>query len=261
MLAVDVQQGVTEAWKHVVVFVPKLLGFLAILIIGYLVAKLLARVVDTILDRIGFNGWVERGALKQGLDRAGIDASDVLATVSFWTVFLIALQLAFGVFGPNPISTLLQGLIAYLPNVFVAVIILVIASLLAKVATDLLAAMLGSAPAGMWIARVAGLAILIFGVFAALDQLKIAPAIVIGLYYSVLAALVGAFIVAVGGGGIKTMQLYWERTSGALEATGREIRHKADPDAPRTRIDEMRQGAQAAPTSEWDIPEGGSSSP
>ncbi|MDP9184321.1 MAG: hypothetical protein M3O29_01470 [Actinomycetota bacterium] len=232
MLAINVQQGLNEAWERVATFVPKLAGFLVIIIIGYLIAKLLARIVDGILERVGFDGWVERGALKQGLDRAGVDASDVLATVTFWTVFLIALQLAFGVFGPNPISDLLEGLIAYLPNIFVAVVILVIAAVLAKVVTDLLGAMLGSAPAGAWIARIAGLAILVFGVFAALNQLKIAPDIVNGLYYAVLTAVVGAFIVAVGGGGIRTMQGYWERASSSMESSAREIKRTASPTQP-----------------------------
>jgi len=58
-------------------------------------------------------------------------------------VFLISLQLAFGVFGPNPVSDLIQGIIAYLPNLFAAVVILVIVAALAKVVTDLLAAALG----------------------------------------------------------------------------------------------------------------------
>lgn len=250
MLALDVQQGITDAWEHVATFVPKLLGFLAIVLIGYLIAKLLARIVDGVLGRVGFNTWVERGVLKQGLDRAGIDASDVLATVTFWAVFLIALQLGFGVFGPNPISDLLQGLIAYLPKVFVAIVILVIAAALAQVVTELLGAMLGAAPAGQWIARLAGVVILIFGIFAALNQLQIAPAIVNGLYYAILLAVVGAFIVAVGGGGIQTMRQYWERASASVEATGKEIKQKADTDAVRAPVDQMKgEAASPGPTS------------
>jgi mechanosensitive ion channel-like protein len=241
MIALNLQQGITDAWDRVATFVPKLLGFLVIVILGYLIAKLLARVVDSVLERIGFDVWVERGVLKQGLDRARIDASDVLATVTFWVVFLIALQLGFGVFGPNPISDLLTGLIAYLPNVFVAVVILVIAAALAKVVSDLLGAMLGSAPAGAWIARIAGIVILVFGVFAALNQLRIAPAIVNGLYYAVLFALVGAFVVAVGGGGIKTMQQYWERASTSVETKGGEIKASANPDAVRAKVSDMKE--------------------
>jgi Conserved TM helix len=177
MLAIDIQGGLSDAWARIVVFAPKLLGFLVILIIGYFVAKILAKVVDGVLEKIGFDRWVERGALKQALERSKFDASDILATIVFWTAFLLVLQLAFGVFGSNPVSDLIAGLVAYLPRLFVAVIILVIAAAVAKVVTELLSATLGAVSGGDWIAQAAGLAVLVVGIFAALNQLQITPAI------------------------------------------------------------------------------------
>jgi len=231
MVAIDFEQGFQDAWTRIATFIPKFAGFLIILLIGYVVAKLLSRLVEQLLERVGFDRWVERGSLKSALERSRLDASDILGVVTFWSVFLIALQLAFGVFGQNPVSDLLHGLIVYLPNVFVAVVILVIAAALAKVVTDLLSAMLGAATGGAWIARAAGFAVLLVGIFAALDQLKIAPAIVNGLYYAILAIIVGSAIVAVGGGGIQTMRGYWERTSQSLESKTREIKTVTVPDA------------------------------
>src|SRR5215212_3715334 len=116
---------------------------------------------------------------------------------------LFVLQLAFGIFGSNPISELLRGLIAYLPNIFVAILILVIAAAIARAVTDLLSSLLGAVQGGQLLARGAGIAILVFAAFAALDQLQIAPRIVTGLWYALLAAVVGPVIVAVGGGGIR----------------------------------------------------------
>jgi Conserved TM helix len=246
MLAVDIQGGLSDAWARIAVFVPKLLGFLAILIIGYFVAKLLARVVDGLLERVGFDRWVERGALATALERSKFDASDVMATIVFWAVFLLALQLAFGVFGSNPVSTLIAGLIAYLPKVFAAVLILVITAAVAKIVTELLSATLGAVAGGEWIARGAGIAILVVGVFAALNQLQIAPAIVNGLFYAILAVIVGSAIVAIGGGGIQTMRRYWERASQRAEVKGREVKDRADPDAARARVDEARARAEGA---------------
>jgi Conserved TM helix len=256
MLAIDIQGGLSEAWERIVVFAPKLLGFLAILIIGYFIAKLLARVVDRLLERVGFDRLVERGALKQALERSKFDASDIMATIVFWAAFLLVLQLAFGVFGANPVSDLIAGLIAYLPKVFAAVLILVIAAAVAKVVTDLLGATLGAVAGGEWIARGAGIAILVVGVFAALNQLEIAPEIVNGLFYALLAIIVGSAIVAIGGGGIQTMRRYWERVSSRAEEKGGEVRQKADPDAARRRVEQARErasqtsgtGSQAA----WD---------
>jgi Mechanosensitive ion channel, conserved TM helix len=224
MLAIDIQGGLSDAWARIAVFVPKLLGFLAILIIGYFVAKLLARVVDGLLERVGFDRWVERGAVKQALDRSSMDASDILAIVTFWAVFLIVLQLAFGVFGPNPVSALIQGIIAFLPNIFVALVIIVITSALAKVVTEIVRATIGTMAGGDLMARAAGAAILVVGVFAALNQLQIAPAIVTGLFYALLAVIVGSAVVALGGGGIPVARRYLERASTKLEEKGPEMR-------------------------------------
>jgi hypothetical protein len=245
MLAIDIQGGLSEAWQRIAVFVPKLLGFLAILIIGYFIAKLLARIVDGLLERVGFDRWVERGALATALQRSKFDASDIMATIVFWGVFLLVLQLAFGVFGPNPVSALLAGLIAYLPNVFAAVLILVITAAIAKVASELLGATLGGVSGGEWIARGAGVAILVVGIFAALNQLDIAPAIVNGLFYAILAIIVGSAIVAVGGGGIQTMRRYWERASTSVEAKGREVSQNADPSAAKAKVDEARSRVES----------------
>ena len=109
MLAqIDYEGGLEEAWRDVVTFAPKLLGFFIILLIGFLVAKALSKVVDALLERVGFNGLVERGSLKTAFERSNTDPSDVIGVVVFWMVFLIALQLAFGIWGPNPISDLLD---------------------------------------------------------------------------------------------------------------------------------------------------------
>ncbi len=250
MLAINIQEGLTDAWTSIATFVPKLVGFALILIIGYIIAKVLARIVDALLERVGFDRWVEGGSFGQALARSKFDASDILAKLVFWAVFLIALQLAFGAFGPNPVSDLLRGLIAYLPRLFVAVLILVIVSALAKVVTDLLKATLATVSGGEWIARAAGIAILVFGIFAALNQLLIAPAIVNGLYYAILVAVVGAFIVAVGGGGVRTMQRYWERASTSVESKTEEIKREANPDAAAMRAREMQGNVTRVPDSE-----------
>lgn len=230
----DWEGGLNEAWNSIATFVPKLLGFLVILVIGYFVAKLLAKLANALLERVGFDRWVERGSLKTALARSRFDASDIMATIVFWTVFLITLQLAFGVFGPNPVSDLIQGIIAYLPRVFAAVLILVIAASVAKVVTDLLMATIGAASGGQVIARAAGIAILVVGVFAALNQLEIAPEIVNGLFYAMLAIVVGAAVVAFGGGGIPVARRWLERWSTKAEETADDVRRTVATDGGTT---------------------------
>ena len=116
-------------------------------------------------------------------------------------------------------------------TVAAAVIILVIVAALAKVVTDLLSAALGAVAGGVWIARGAGVAILVIGIFAALNQLQIAPAIVNGLFYALLAIVVGVAIVAFGGGGIQTARRYWERISERAEMRKSQMPGAAEPSA------------------------------
>jgi hypothetical protein len=237
---IDIQSGLQSAWQHVATIVPKLLGFFLILLIGWFIAKALSKLTNSLLERVGFDDWVERGSLKQAFARNNTDASDLVAVLVFWTVFLITLQLAFGIWGPNPISDLLHGLIAYIPRIVVAVIILVIAAAVARVLTDVLRPMLGAVQGGDWIARAAGIAVLVIGVFAALDELQIAPAIVVGLFYALLAVIVGSLIVAFGGGGIPVAREYLQRWRVRGEAKAAEIRSNINTDAAADAMEGIR---------------------
>jgi hypothetical protein len=209
LASIDFGSGVEDAWSSVATFVPQFLAFLVILVIGYFVAKAIAKILDKVLERVGFDALVERGGIKAALERSQYDASDLLSKVVFYALMLIVLQMAFGIFGTNPVSDLLEGVIAYLPKVFAAILIVVIASAIAAAVRELLAATFGALPYGRTLANAAGIAIVTVGVFAALNQLQIAPAIVNGLFYAVLAVVAGSAIVAIGGGGIAPMQQRW----------------------------------------------------
>jgi hypothetical protein len=246
-LAVDFQGGVSSAWSNVITFVPKLAAALVIILVGYLLAKVVASVLDKVLERVGFDRAVERGGLRQALARSKYDPSDVIAKLAFWLIFLVSLQLAFGVFGPNPVSDLLRGLIAYLPNVVVAIVIVVVAAAIAKAVSDLGSGLLSGVSGGQVIAKGAGVAVLVFGAFAALDQLQVAPRIVTGLWYAILAAVVGSVVVAVGGGGIRTMQRYWERTATTAEQRGPQRTQQARQSAQTSAFDDGNGAAYADP--------------
>ena len=237
---VDLEAGLEEAWENVVTFAPKLLGFFIILLIGFFIAKLLSKLTNSLLERVGFDGWVQRGALQTAFVRAKTDASDLVALIVFWAVFLITLQLAFGIWGPNPITDLIEGIIAYLPNVIAAVIILVIAAAIARVVTDVLTPALGAVRGGGWIARVAGIAILVVGVFAALDQLEIAPAIVNGLFYALLVVVAGSLLVSFGVGGIPLARRYLERWGGRADQAVGEMRASGAMEMARAGAEQVR---------------------
>jgi hypothetical protein len=210
-------------------------GFLVILVVGYFIAKAITKILDRVLERVGFDRAVERGGVGRALAKSKYDASSLLAKVAFYALMLFVLQVAFGVFGPNPVSDLIRGTIAYLPNIFVAILILVIGAAIAAAVKEIAEASLGGLSYGRGLALAASVAILVIAVFAALDQLEIAPAIVTGLFYAMLAIIVGSAIVAIGGGGISTMRSYWERAAQRAERESSAIRSEAQGSKQRIR--------------------------
>lgn len=200
-----------NALDDVVAFLPKLLAFLLILIIGYIVAKVIEKILNRVLQRVGFDRVVERGGIKKALDRSQFDASSILGRIVFYAIMLFVLSTAFGVFGPNPISDYLSAIIAYLPKVFVAILIIVIAAAIAAAAKGLIQNTLGGLSYGKIIANAGSALILALGVIAALNQLEIARNVVNAVLYATLAAIVGVIVVAVGGGGIRPMTSRWEQ--------------------------------------------------
>jgi hypothetical protein len=206
---IEWSDGLQNAWNDIAEFFPKLIGFLIILIIGYLVAKAVSKALNAVLERVGFDRAVERGGVKKALAQSKFDASDIVAKLIFYALFLLVLQMAFGVFGDNPISDLLQSVIAYLPRVIVAIIIIVVASAIGAAVREMIDASLGGLSYGRALATAAGAAIIVIGVFAALNHLLIAPQIVTGLFYALLAIIVGSAVIAIGGGGIQPMRERW----------------------------------------------------
>ena len=236
-------QGLSDAFSSIATFLPKLVGFLLILFVGYFIAKVIAGVLDKILERVGFDRAVERGGVGQALSRTQYDASGILGKLVFYALFLFVLQLAFGIFGPNPISDLIQSVIAYLPKVFVAIVIVVVGAAIAAAVKEIVEASLGGLSYGRGLAFAASTAILFITVFAALNQLQIAEDIFNALFYAILAIFVGSAIVAIGGGGIKTMQRYWERTAARAEREGGAVKEEATGSKERIqeRAEERRQ--------------------
>jgi MFS family permease len=237
--------GVATAWQTAAYYLPRIALFFAILLIGWFIARALARVFDRVLERVGFDRLVERGGVKQALAHTRYDASDLLSKVLFYALFLFVLQLAFGVFGPNPVSDLLTEVIMFLPNVLVAVVIVVVATAIAKGVKDIVGALMAGLSYGRTVSSIASALIVVVGVFAALSQLQIAPAIVNGLFYAMLAIVAGSAIVAVGGSGIKPLRAEWERVLGRLHdevPTMQQVETRRDAVSTGAAFDSTRDG-------------------
>jgi small-conductance mechanosensitive channel len=224
--AIDFEGGLSDAWTSIATFVPKLLFFLIILVIGWLIAKALEKVVNGILERVGFDRAVERGGVKQALAQSKYDASDILAKLVYYFVLLFTLVLAFNVFGPNAISDLLRQVIEFLPSVFVAIVIVVVAAAIAKAVKDLVSNVLSGLSYGNVLANIASIFILFLGVIAALNQVGVATTVTTPVLITILATIGGVIVVGAGGGLIKPMQARWEGWLSSAERESGNIREQ-----------------------------------
>ncbi|HEX7746951.1 MAG TPA: hypothetical protein VF462_17035 [Micromonosporaceae bacterium] len=206
----QIADALSDFWRSVLLFVPRALAFIAILIVGWLVARLVLKGVDAALERVGFDRAVERGGVGRALERSRYDASDILAKLAYYAVLLFTLQLAFGLWGPNPISDLIRGIISWLPRAFVAIVIVVVAAAIASGVRDLITGALGGLSYGRILANIASVFILALGVIAALNQIGIATTVTTPVLIAFLATIAGILIVGVGGGLVKPMQRRWD---------------------------------------------------
>lgn len=206
----DISGAVADAWRSVLLFIPRAVAFIAILVVGWLIARAVLKIVDAALERVGFDRAVERGGIKRALERTKYDASDILAKLAYYAVLLFTLQFAFGVWGPNAISDLIRGVVSWLPRAFVAIVIVVIAAAIANAVRDLVTGALGGLSYGKVLADLTAIFILALGVIAALNQVGIATTVTTPVLIAVLATVAGILIVGVGGGLVKPMQNRWD---------------------------------------------------
>ncbi|MFC8850157.1 MULTISPECIES: hypothetical protein [unclassified Micromonospora] len=219
----DFGDAVGEALRAVLLFLPRAVGFVAILVAGWLVAKAVVRVVDRVLVRVGFDRAVERGGIKTALARSRYDASDVVAKLAYYGVLLVTLHLVFGLWGPNPISDLIAAVVAWLPRAFVAIVIVVVAAAIARAVKDIISSALGGLSYGRVLAGVASVFIVGLGVIAALNQVGVATAVTTPVLVAVLATVGGILVVGVGGGLVRPMQSRWESWLSRAERESRVV--------------------------------------
>lgn len=232
-------------WASTLAFVPKFLLFLVIIVVGYFIAKWIAQLVELVLNRIGFDRVVEKSGIERTMAHTPYRAGEILRKIVFLALFLMVLQLAFTPFGPNPVSDILTRTITFLPALFVALLIVVVAAAIASVVKSSVAAMLSRVSYGTTLSNAAGATVVTLGIFAALSHLQIAPAIVNGLFYAALAVVAGSAIVAIGGGGIIPMRRQWEKALQKLEQEN--FKPKAPPTEAEIRHAETAEEAEAKP--------------
>jgi hypothetical protein len=185
--------------------IPRLIGFAIVLIVGWLVSSLLARGVTALLRAIKFNDLARRSGFADFVHNMGVrqDSSSVLAAIVKWFVRLITLVVAFDLLGLPAVSNVLQQLLLWLPNLVVALVVLVIGGLAAKALSQLVR---GATAEGGFsnpdvLATVAREAVWAFAIIVAVNQLDIATNLINTLLVGVVGALALAAGLAFGLGG------------------------------------------------------------
>jgi mechanosensitive ion channel-like protein len=185
--------------------IPKVLAFAIILVVGWLLSSLVARAVQALLRRMRFNDLSARSGFGAFVANVGVhtDPAGFLAIVAKWFIRLIVLVVAFDALGLPAVSDVLRQLLLWLPNLAVAIVVLIIGGLLANAAAGMLRG--ATLSAGFrhpeLIANVARVAVWIFAIIVAVNQLGIAQTLVNTLFMGAVALVVLALGLSFGLGG------------------------------------------------------------
>jgi hypothetical protein len=188
--------------------IPKVIGFAIIVIVGWFIASLIEKGVAAILRAIKFNDLAQRSGLADFVARMGTqtDTAGVLGMIVKWFIRLIALVVAFDALGLPAVSDVLRQLLLWLPNVVVAVVVLVIGGLAARALGNLIRGATSEAGFGNpdMLAKVAAVMIWGFSIVVAVNQIGVATELVNTLFMAFVGAIALGAALAFGLGGRDT---------------------------------------------------------
>ena len=192
-------------------FIPNIIGFLVILLIGWIIAKVVRTVVNKLMDKVGVDDRLHSSPAGEYVEKIspGAKPSHLIGAVAYWFIFLFALSAAIGALKIAALTEFIAQVQAFLPNIIVAVLIFVIAAALAGAVAGAVVKLMGDTPTGKIVAAVVPGLILAIGLFMVLNQLKIAQEIVTITYAALLGmlALAGALAFGLGGRDVASRML------------------------------------------------------
>jgi flagellar biosynthesis protein FliQ len=205
-------------------FIPKLVGAIIVLLIGWLVGRLVGKLVTQGLRAVKFDQVAERAEVGSFLRNAGVrmDPAAVVGALARWFIYIVFWQAAASILGFPQLTQILNEVLAFIPRVIVALVILLVGALAGTLLARVVRGSLRTANFGDadLLAAIARYGVIAFAVVAALSQIDIAPAIVNTLWTAVIGGVALAFALAVGLGSRDAM--------GSL-AAGRVIRTELQP--------------------------------
>jgi hypothetical protein len=188
--------------------IPKILGFIIVIVIGWALSALVAKLIASVLRSIQFNALAARSGFDGFVQNMGArtDSAGFLALISKWFIRLIALVVAFDALGLPAVSEVLRQLLLWIPNLVVGIVLLVIGWLVGNELDNVVRG--ATAQAGLGnsdlLAKIAKVAVWAFAIVVAVNQIGVAQTLVNTLFMAVVGALALALGLAFGLGGRDT---------------------------------------------------------
>ncbi|MBL0748333.1 mechanosensitive ion channel family protein [Nocardioides baculatus] len=184
-------------------FLPNLVGFLLILVIGYIISRIVAGIVGKLLDKVHIDRRLHESSARRYVDAVlpGASPANGIARIVFWLIFIFFITAAIGALGIPAATGFMNDVLAYLPNVIVAILIFIIAALLSGAIAGAVVKFMGDTPTGKVVGTVAPAVIMTIAFFMILEQLQIAPEIVRIAFTAIMFALALGLALAFGLGG------------------------------------------------------------
>jgi hypothetical protein len=227
---------------------PALLGALIILFAGYLLAKVLERLVDGALRRIGLNQMMVRGGVMDAVERSGtrVNPTRVISALVFWLVMFAVILVAANAIGLESLAGVFRDLVSYIPSVIAAIVIILVGIVLGQFVGGLIATSAGAIHGGRALARIGSGSVILLAIFMAVQELGIATEIVTTAFAILFGAIALAGALAFGLGnrelaGEITRDWYERYRRERDEALAREAANEAEDEANAAREEAARR--------------------
>jgi hypothetical protein len=201
MVVAGIGGSVRHAFDVFFAWLPHLIGALVLLVLGYLLARVVGRLVTAGLRRAGLDRVVHSNTGGAAIRRLVPRPADLLGTIAFWAIFFSAISLAVSALGVAALKTFMASVWGYLPNVLAAVLIFLVAGVVAAAVARLASHLMGDTPLGKGVATAVPVLVMTVATFMILDQLKVAHNVVVITYAALLGAIALGSALAFGLGG------------------------------------------------------------
>lgn len=200
-------------------FLPNLLAMIVILVLGVLLAKLVRLMLVKSLNAINFDSWSDRIGMTALMRKGDLwsKPAAMLGAVVFWLLIIVTLMMGLSALRVPAIDSLVEQFFGYMPRAFSAAIILVVGSLLAGFVSRavLIAAVNSGYHYSKLLAEAVRMLLTVLILAMAMEQLQIAPGIVLAAFTIIFGGIVAALAISFGVGGIDAAKRMIERENAA----------------------------------------------